>query len=171
MNTNLLVENSFSITANDALEGRQHNRSDLNYWLEDENDPSAITVSIAGNEPQELNLEWVDITYGSRAYFLCSCGLRVARLYLPGNCKEFRCRRCHGLQYQLTTFNRYSIAGRKLYQINRLNKLSGNREGMSRIFYNGNYTKRFERFLGQCERAGFDSIVEGANALKLLING
>ena len=40
---------------------------------------------------------------------------------------------------------------------------------MSRIFYDGNYTKRFERFLGQCERAGFNTIVDGANALKQLV--
>ena len=40
---------------------------------------------------------------------------------------------------------------------------------MSRIFYEGKFTKRFERFLGQCERAGFNSIVQGANDLKKLV--
>ena len=171
MNTELFIENCFAITTSDALEGRQHGRPDLNYWLEDENDPSAVTVSMGGNEPQELNIEWVEITYGSRPYFLCSCGLRVSKLYLPHNGNEFKCRKCHGLQYQLTTFNRYSIAGRELYKANRFQKLIASRESMGRILYNGNYTKKFERFIGLCERAGFNDIVKGANDLKLLIKG
>jgi hypothetical protein len=114
-------------------------------------------------------MEWEDITYGKRAYFICECGHRATKLYLPHNGHEFKCRKCHGLQYQLTTFNRYSVAGRSMYRMNRLHKLSNERAGMSRIFYNGNYTKRFERFLGLCDRAGLDHIVKGANDLKALI--
>lgn len=171
MNTDLFVESSFSLTPNDVLQDRHHGRIDINYWIGDGAEPSVVFVTIDAKEPQIIGLDWQDITYGKKAYFLCSCGVRVLKLHLPLHGKEFKCRTCHGLHYELTTYNRYSIAGMKLYQLNRLNKLSNNRAGMSRIFYNGEYTKRFERFLGQCERAGFNSIVDGANALKQLVHG
>lgn len=168
MNTELLVENSFALTPKDILENR-FGRPDINSWLEDTDDPSSITVSVAGHEPQVLNLEWDDITYGKRAYFQCSCGVRANKLYLPQRGHEFKCRKCHGLQYQLTTFNRNSVAGQSLYRMNRIQKLTASRESMGRILYNGNYTKKFERFLGLCERAGYNDIVKGANDLMTLI--
>ena len=162
------VEDSLSLTTKDLLQG-VYLRPDITYWQEDSNDKSIWSISVTGSEPQEIAMEWEPVTYGERPYFRCECGHRATKLYLPPNGHKFKCRECHNLHYQLTTFNRYSIAGRKLYQVNRLNKLSNNRAGMSRIFYNGNYTKKFERFLGQCEKAGFNSIVQGANDLKLLI--
>lgn len=166
MNTeSSFVEDSLAITTKDLFQGA-YIRPEITYWQED---GSVWSISVAGNEPQELIMEWEDITFGKRAYFLCTCGHRATKLYLPLNAHEFKCRDCHNLHYRLTTFNRYSVAGRKIYQLNRLNKLTNSRAGMSRIFYNGNYTKRFERFLGQCERAGFNSIVDGANALKQLV--
>lgn len=169
MGNRYFVEDSFSLTPNDVIQGRQHGHSDISYWLDDDNDPSVVSVSMGGKEPQMLNLEWEDITYGKRAYFQCSCGLRATKLYLPLNGREFKCRKCHKLQYQLTTFNRYSVAGKVLYKMNRLQKLSESRANMGRILYNGKYTQKFERFLGLCEKAGFDSIAKGANDLKALL--
>ena len=162
------VEDSFSIRPKDLL-AETLVKPGISYWYEDPEDWSVWSISVNGSDPQEVKIEWEPITYGERAYFRCECGHRATKLYLPPNGHEFKCRSCHDLRYQLTTFNRYSVAGRKIYQANRLNKLSNNRAGMSRIFYNGNYTKRFERFLGQCDRAGFSAIVDGANALKKLV--
>lgn len=164
------VEDCLTLTTKDLLNGL-YKRSDITYWPEDETDQSVWSISVAGSDPQEIAMEWEDVTYGKRAYFRCSCGYRATKLYLPHDATEFKCRNCHNLQYQLTSFNRYSVAGKALYRVNRMNKLSANRAGMSRIFYNGNYTKRFERFLSQCERAGFNSIVQGANDLKALVQG
>lgn len=181
MNSELFVENAFALTPKDILRNIQRirkigtsaddRRADIDYWLEDPSDPSVVFVSITGKEPQRLDLEWLDLTYGKRAYFLCQCGLRTTKLHLPLNGQEFKCRKCHNLQYQLTTFNRHSIAGRSLYKMNRLQKLSESRANMGRILYNGNYTKKFQRFLGLCERAGLESIVQGANDLMALLKG
>jgi len=43
------------------------------------------------------------------------------------------------------------------------------REKMGRILYKNNFTKRFERFLNLCNKAGLDDVVKGANTLKELI--
>jgi len=169
MNTDLFIENSFSLTPNDILLDRHHGSLKINYWTNDSADLSSVCVSIEGREPQKINLDWEEITYGERAYFQCECGLRVNKIYLPENGKEFACRKCHGLLYQLTTFNRHTNAGKFLYKQNRLQKLMESREKMGRILYKNNFTKRFERFLNLCNKAGLDDVVKGANTLKELI--
>lgn len=128
-----------------------------------------LFVSVNGQNPQKFAWELVEMTFGEKAYFYCPCGYRATKLYLPPNSSEFKCRKCHKLRYELTVLNRKSVAGKSIYQINRLHKLANSRAGMSRIFYNGNFTKRFERFLRLCDRAGLESIVKGANDLKALI--
>ena len=173
------VEDSFALTPKDVLRNIQRphrigtaaddRRDDVDYWLEHPSDVSVVMVSVGKREPQRVVMEWEVMTFGERAYFRCGCGLRVAKLLLPLNGTEFKCRKCHRLQYQLTCINRRSIAGASIYRMNRLRKLTYNRAGMSRIFYNGNYTKRFERFLGLCDRAGLDGIVRGAHDLKTLL--
>jgi len=181
MNTELLIENTFSISPRDILQnlhyiqrsGFEENkgRPNINCWLEDPADTSKVFISASGRDPQMLNLEWVDITYGKRAYFQCSCGLRVSKLYLPIHGNLFKCRKCYKLQYFLTTFNKNSIAGINLYKMNRFQKLADSRANMGRILYKGEYTGRFKRFLGLCDKAGFNTVVQGANDLMTLIKG
>lgn len=168
MNSDLIVEDSFALTPNHIIQNRRSGRRDISYWLEDAT-RAAVFVSIAGREQQRIPMLWRDITFGKRAYFECACGASAAKLYLPNGGKEFKCRECHGLQYQLTTFNRNSVAGKILYRTNRLRKLADSRAEMGRILYNGDYTKKFERFLGLCDRAGYHDIVKGANDLRALI--
>ena len=170
MITQSFVEDSFTLTPKAILRNSNLERQDIIYWS-DPNDSSVVFVSIAGREPQSLNLEWQTITFGERAYFRCICDHVSAKLYLPPNGTKFLCRRCHRLQYRLSSINRNSVAGRAIYRMNRLQKLSDSRASMSRILYNGNYSKRFESFLRSCNRAGFDSIVRGAEDLKTLIKG
>ena len=170
--TNSFVEDSFAISPKDILQNRYSGRTDISYWSEDDSaDPSAVFVSMTGKEPQELVLEWNDITYGKRPYFICSCGHRSAKLYLPIHSHEFKCRECHQLQYQLSSFNRNSVGGKSLYKFNRLQKLSNSRADMARILYNGNYSKRFQRFLRLCDKAGLNDVVRGADSLKALLQG
>lgn len=173
MNSDLFVEDSRILTPKDVFRSASHTQkkemNDIDYWLEDVSDPSAVLVSVGGREPQRITLEWEGITFGERAYFRCVCNQRVTKLFLPRKSTEFKCRKCHRLQYQLSSFNRYSTAGRYLYRANRLQKLANSRAGMDRIFYDGQYTKKFERFIGLCDKAGLDDIVRGANALKELV--
>lgn len=175
MNSDLFVEDSRTLTPKDVLQGVSCNQKkemgEIDYWLEDASDPAAVFVSVGGRKPQRISLEWEGITFGERAYFRCVCNHRATKLYLPQKSTEFKCRKCHGLQYQLSSFNRYSTAGRYLYRANRLQKLANSRAGMARIFYDGRYTKKFERFIGLCDKAGLDDIVRGANALKELVRG
>lgn len=179
MNTELIVEDAFSISPKDILKNvhpmrkinskANINRFDISYWMDDSPDAPGVFISAGGKEPQRFDLEWTRITYGQRAYFRCSCGSRVSKLYLPIRGNLFGCRKCHKLQYFLTTLNKNSVAGMKLYKMNRLQKLSNSRANMSRILYNGNFSKRFERFLRLCGRAGFDNVINSANDLRALI--
>lgn len=180
-NNKYLVEDCFALTPRDVgwrydrirklgvnqIEGR----NDITYWFDDMDMPSRLFVSVGGHEPQEFKWEPVELAFGDSAYFYCECGYRARKLYLLPNGFEFKCRKCHSLRYELNIVNKNSVAGRSIYRINRLHKLANSRAGMSRIFYNGEYTKRFERFLGLCDRAGLYSIVKGANDLKKLIKG
>lgn len=180
MNTELIIEDAFSISPKDVLKNvhpmrkinskANSNRFNISYWMDDSPDTPGVFISTGGGEePQRFDLEWIEITYGQRAYFKCSCGLRVSKLYLPIRGNLFGCRKCHKLQYFLTTLNKNSVAGMKLYKMNRLQKLSNSRANMGRILYNGHFSKRFERFLRLCDRAGFSGIVDGADDLRALI--
>jgi len=147
-------------------------RPDISYWLNDPADISNVAVSVVGGDSQVIYFEFVWITYGERVYFKCpSCDKVVSKLYLPKDSKEFKCRKCHGLQYFLTTFNKNSVAGKQFYKMDRLQKLADCRESMGRIFYNGEYSKKFKRFLGLCEKAGLHEAVKSAQGLMELIKG
>lgn len=181
MDNKYLIEECFHLTPRDVRSRFDHilrigvnslkDRPEINFWFEDEDDPTHLFISVDGHEPQDLVWELDELTFGAKAYFHCSCGYRASKLYLPPNGTEFKCRKCHKLKYELSVVNKKSVAGKSIYRINRLHKLANSRASMSRIFYNGQYTKRFERFLRLCERAGLDSIVKGANDLKALVNG
>ena len=121
MNTELIVEDNFSISSKDILQSRVYmtenntfkSHPNFTYWTEGSPDVSEVLISVEGEEPQSFDFEWVNITFGKRPYFQCSCGLRVSRLYILTDGKEFKCRKCHKLQYFLTTFNKNSIAGQQ----------------------------------------------------------
>ena len=179
MENKYLVEECFTLTPRDV--GRRFDRirrvrvnklewnDKISYWFDDIENPEWLFISVSGNEPQRFKWELVDITFGEKQYFYCQCGYRAMKLYLLPNGKEFKCRKCHNLQYQLTTYSKNSIAGKSLYRLNRFQKLSETRMNLGRILYEGNFTKKFERFLRLCDRAGYDSIVKGANDLRELI--
>ena len=138
---------------------------DIDCWLDDPSDPDILCISVAGQEPQTFTLEWIESTFGKRAYFNCGCGHRSAKLYLPPNGTQFSCRRCHNLKYRLSNLNRKSIVGQKIYKFERMNKLAYTRSNISRIFYKGQYTKRFNRFLKLCSDAGLNNVVDDARSL------
>lgn len=166
MNTEKILEDALAVSPRDILNKRVY--PGVSYWLEKGRNES-VYICVDGQEPQKFTLEDVEITYGTRVYFRCRCNAMVSKIYLPHNGTSFGCRKCSGLKYFLTTFNRNSVAGKKFYKMNRTQKLINSRESMGRILYRGNYTKRFERFLKLCDRAGYESIVRGASDLMTLI--
>jgi len=181
MNTEKLVESCYVLTAKQVIKSKPINdktsttlnigvNKDIEYWQNTCGDDSEYELSINGKEPQIIKLEWQTITFGDKAYFKCECGSLVSKLYLPIKSAKFLCRKCHGLQYELSGFNKTSVAGQKLYKLNRLIKLSESRASMGRILYKGEYSKRFKSFLRLCEKAGFHSVVQGAKELQTIIN-
>lgn len=138
---------------------------DIDCWLDNPNDPDIVCVSVKGNEPQKIVLEWVDINFGQVAYFQCNCGYRASKLYLPPNGTQYKCRKCYKLKYLISSLNSKSIAGQALHKFNRMNKLIETRSNINHIFYKGQYTRRFNRFLRLCKDAGLDSVVEDAQSL------
>lgn len=175
-----IVEDCFVLKPKDALSGtkidkiigrRTNNRpSELDIWFEeDSNDTNLIYVSVNGQEPQKLVLEYIYITYGEVVYFNCVCGRRMAKLYLIPNSNEFKCRICHKLKYRSSLINSKSISGSAIHKFARINKIMEMRESISRIFYNGHFTKRYNRFLGLCDKAGLNDVIDGAqNLLKVV---
>lgn len=169
--TKNFIEDATTITAKNLLNNNTDSNVQLNYWMENEGDTSVWWISINGNEPHRLTLEWEAVTYGDRAYLCCpSCERRGSKLYLPTNGNQFKCKDCHNMIYRLQTFNKNSVAGKMLYKMNRMQKLADKRATMGRILYNGIYTKKYERFLTLCDKAGYTSIVKGAEQLRELIN-
>jgi hypothetical protein len=175
MTTRYLVEDSFAITPKDVLRSlkpfskretaNKCLNMDVDYWLEDPADPFSLYARIRDQKPQKLPIETVFITFGEVMYFNCDCGYRVAKLYLPPDGTRFKCKKCHKLQYRLSTLNPKSVAGLAIYKANRINKLMETRESINRIFYRGKFTKRFSRFLGLCDKAGLKEVVDNAQRL------
>ena len=126
-----------------------------------------ILVTVGDKEPQRIDTEDVVTAVAWRRCFLCPCcGEMAYKLYLLPNGKEFKCRKCHKLKYTLTAINKKSQHGKILYQMNRMDKLSKQREKMGTILYKGEFTKRFKNFLKQCARAGYTKAT--ADAMRLM---
>lgn len=137
----------------------------INLWSEYRGNELYLAVAIEGLESQEILLSESDLTFGARTYFMCDCGHRSHKLYLPPNSTKFKCRKCHKLAYELTTFNHDTIQGKLFYRTNRMIKLANARAEMKRVFYKGQYTKRFKRHLDLFSRAGFGDVAEDAKKL------
>ena len=174
MNKGYLVEDCYYLTPTKVDRSFQRfkkigapldpERPDINYQWENE----CLVVIVAGNAPQRIETEDVETAVAYRTYFVCpGCEKRAYKLYLPPNGHEFKCgaRTCHGLRYTITTINKTSLHGKMLYSMNRMHKLSKQREKMGTILYNGKYTRKFQSFLRQCARAGYTKAVEDAAGL------
>jgi len=139
----------------------------LDYRLEYDSEKTYLVVNF-GIEPQRIELVELELTFGTRNYFVCQCGSRANALYLKNGI--LACWKCHKLCYQSTTINRNSKHGRFLYQQHRMIKLMNEREKMARIFYRSRYTKHFTHWLEQCSKAGLVDQVKDAEKLMMAIN-
>ncbi len=100
-----------------------------------------------GGSEQTIKLTAQELQYGTRYYFMCGCGRRCNKLYLPQN-NLFACRICCDLTYESTRINKNTMGGLSFY-VHRRIKLAKIREGMDRISYNSKPTKRASRFFRQ----------------------
>ena len=56
-----------------------------------------------------------------------------------------------------------------MYVANRTIKLANKQAGMGRIIYKGHYTKKYNRFLKLCGKAGFNNVLRDAQNLMMTI--
>lgn len=179
-----LVENSFALSTHllkkdlhkarrkEPVEGYLnflHNGkpSVLDYFTEYEGEDAYLVVSF-NIEPQKILLSEHELSFGTRTYLTCKCGLRTNALYF--NKGIFACRKCHKLRYKSVTINRNSRHGKFLYQQISVLKLMAMRESMGRILYKSQYSKRFKRWLKLCARAGLTKETLDAQNLMAAIN-
>lgn len=98
---------------------------------------------------QEIKIDYLDITYGTRFYFFCpSCGTRRKVLYLKPGGLKFACMKCLNLTYELTTIHRGRFLNELRYYFNRRSKLNLINAGKVKISYAGKFTKRASRIMG-----------------------
>jgi len=160
-----LVEDCYYITPAYDVDFDRMRKMGINieYHIEAED---YILVTVGNNEPQRIETEDVELSFTFRTCFRCpGCDKHAYKLYLLPNGKEFKCRTCHKLRYTLTAINKKTPHGKMLYAMNRMDKLSKQREKMGTILYNGKYTRKFQSFLRQCDRAGYTKAVEDAERL------
>jgi hypothetical protein len=122
-------------------------------------------VIVFDEEEQRIRLTESELHFGPRSWFVCDCDRRVSKLYLPPNSRQFKCRCCHKLSYELTTFNKKTKSGLLFYRTNRIIKMMNLREGIRSTFYKGVPTCRFNRFLNLSDRAGMHNIRRDAEKL------
>lgn len=140
-------------------------REDISFWTEQDNGGQCLYVAVRDNEPQRIALEDCFSPILDRVYFLCECGRRCFKLYLPHGRDAFKCRDCHGLRYRLQDINKNSMHGRAHYFDSRREKLTRQREAINTPLYRGRFTNRFQRFLRMSDRAGFKDVLNDARIL------
>lgn len=173
MNDEYVIDSCISISPKEVLKilkGITITRMDirqlnLNCWLNDPNEPDFLCMSIGGREPQTLELEWLTFKYGDVAFFNCGAGHRVRKLYLVPQGNAFECRLCGKFRYFASRLNPKSEMGQAVHRFENMRKLVYARVGMSKISHKGKYTKRFNRWLERCSKAGLHDVVENAKTL------
>ncbi|MFA6273637.1 MAG: hypothetical protein WC662_00570 [Candidatus Paceibacterota bacterium] len=145
-------------------------RFDIRYDFDPIDEGSAISVTVDGYEPQRIDFDPFETTWGERNYFKCpACETRCTKLFLLPKGHVFRCKKCHNIKYQI--FNPNSAQGQLFIRTKKILKLINVQENMtSRIWYKSVYTKRYLRFLNKCMEVGLTDIVKEAKALETLIN-
>lgn len=121
-------------------------------------------------EEQRVKLATSELHFGPRTWFVCECGRRVGKLYLPPHTTQFKCRHCYSLSYEIQNISKKSKSGRFMYKTNRTIKLMNVREHMRSIFYGGKFTRRYNHWLKLSEMLGLKSNVDDARKLLSDIN-
>lgn len=152
------VEECLSITPSQALK---------KFKLEEGS--KKLDVWLSGVKFQTIELEQLPITYGQMWYFNCGCGYRALKLYMTPDSDGYGCRTCKGLKYRISSINSSSVAGRAIHRLQKIEKVSMMRSNIGRVFYRGQYTEKYMRFLDQCARLGLKDAVRDAEKLKYIV--
>ena len=120
---------------------------------------------------QRIKLAESELHFGPRTWFECDCGRRTAKLYLPENETQLKCRYCHHLIYELQKINKKTKPGNFQYKTNRTLKAMNMSENINSILYDGKLTRRAITWLKLCEAIGMDNYARDAKKLLSAMNG
>lgn len=145
-------------------------RSYIQYTEEEMDGKDYLVVTVDGYEPQKITQEFIETSFGEKWYFKCGkCDSRCHKLYLLPKGHIFLCKKCHSIKYE--NFNPSSKQGQLFIRAKKILKLIDQQANMtSRIWYRSVYTKRYEKFLAGCLKAGLTDVVAEARALQAIIN-
>lgn len=97
--------------------------------------------------PQSIVVETWPVGYGLRRYWQCQCGKPCSILYLRPDHPIFACRECLNLKYSLSYLNKHTKVGELLYRAHWANKAMDLQERISRVDYQGKYTRKAVRLM------------------------
>ena len=121
--------------------------------------------SLLGSTHQNVRLETVIVTYGSRPYLLCpACSSRRNKLQIS-RLGRVACRDCFNLAYQSTRDGHGNPLFRKFRQHM---KLRDKQTNVRLVVYNGRYTRRAASVLRMARRLGKEKSQDYAKTNKTL---
>ena len=179
----IFIENCFCLTlkrVDDSLsrirkigDNRDYQRTDIRYEYgkeEGKDEVYFVMVTLEGHEPQKIYTDMIETSFGIRHYFFCGgCGKRCHKLHLKPGGHTFRCRKCHNIKYQ--AFNPSSRQGKLFLHTKKVLQLIDEQANMpSRIWWRGNFTKRYSKFLNECLKAGLTDVVKNAREIEAAIS-
>ena len=103
---------------------------------------------------QSIVIETWPVGYGLRRYWQCQCGKSCSVLYLRSDSHPFACRECLNLKYNLSYLNRHTKVGKLLYRAHWANRAIELQERISRIDYQGKYTRKATRLMKISKKVG-----------------
>ncbi len=95
---------------------------------------------------QSIELEEDVANFGIRPFFKCQCGRNATVLYKPLGENSFQCRICGNTIYESQQINKKTMDG-LFYQTHQLLKLAKREEKVKRKFYNGKFSRKWQRFI------------------------
>ncbi len=133
-----LVEDTFCVSIADLRDGSFLKQKgslllsvlDENMMINYESSGDVLYIEANGNE-QSIAIEKRPALSGVAYFFICSCGQRCKKIYLPPGHEDFTCRHCCNLAYRCTRISDSTKNGAILNDYCRMLKLI--EKGMSRL--------------------------------------
>ena len=147
--------------------GNDGRASALHYSIEYGWNEDKYLVINLGSEPQRIPLYERILSFGTMTGFVCDCGRKCNTLYLSGD--SFACRRCKLLRYESTRINTKSDYGYMLNMYAKRIELMEMRKNIKRVFYRGQFTKKYLRYIALCIKYHVYDEVDAAEKTKKLL--
>lgn len=147
--------------------GNDGRPSALHYSIEYGWNDDKYLVIYLGPEPQKILLHERPLTYGVRTEFVCGCGRKCNTLYLSAD--YFSCRKCKLLRYESTRVNKNSDHAYMRWIYGKRMELMEMKASIKRIFYKGQYTKKYLRYISLCIKYhAYDEVEASKEVTELL---